>query len=52
MALDLVAACEEARSDFWSQSFFIALTFVFAVYILTDSFIAAVVIRAKLLEES
>ena len=51
MALDVVAICEESRTDSGSQGFFLALTFVFAAYIMIDSFIAALVIRAKLIEE-
>lgn len=52
MALDVAGVCAEARTDSGSQGFFLVLTVVFATYILVDSLIASLVIRAKLIEES
>lgn len=47
MALDVVSMCA-ASSGGGSSSFLIALVSIFAVYIASDSVIAAIVIRNKL----
>jgi len=46
MAIDTVAACAAAASG--PQTFFVVITILFAFYVLSDTLIAALVIRRAL----
>ena len=50
MALDLAPVCEASCNDRGNRTFLFVFLCVFAAYILVDSLIAALVIRAKLHE--
>lgn len=47
MAIDAVTACTHALDQSGPRGMLLALTWVFALYILADSFIAAAVIRKR-----
>lgn len=47
MAVDVVATCEQAFEQMGSNTFLVGLVVVFSVYILADTFIAAAVVRTK-----